>query len=401
MIRRLGVLALFAGGACLPWLGAADDNAGGMLSFTPAEIRAILKHGPWPMQWSPDPSNRVSGKREAAELGELLFFETRLSGTGKVACVSCHMPDRGWTDGLKRGVALAEVDRNTPPIMNVRYSRWFGWDGGSDSLWAQSIKPIVDARELGASPQHAATLIRADADLSCRYRKAFGQPPSATDDEAVLADLAKALAAFAETQTSNRTPFDDFRDALARGDEQAASQYPEPVRRGLKIFIGKGGCNTCHMGPNFTSGEFHNVGIHYFKAGGGVDSGRYDGIRNLLASRFNLLGPYNDDRARSTATPTRHVELTQRNFGEFRVPSLREVAFSGPYMHNGEIPTLREVMRYYSELNEERLHQDGERILRPLKLSAQETDDLIAFVESLTSLRRPTWVGKPDLPPCK
>jgi cytochrome c peroxidase len=118
--------------------------------------------------------------------------------------------------------------------------------------------------------------------------------------------------------------------------------------------------------------------------------GRHGGIKALLASRYNLLGRFNDDPARSTATSTRHVRLEHRNFGEFKVPSLRNLARTAPYMHNGSLRTLREVLRHYSELDENRLHADGERILVALRLSEQETDDLLAFLDSLNepALRR-------------
>jgi cytochrome c peroxidase len=109
---------------------------------------------------------------------------------------------------------------------------------------------------------------------------------------------------------------------------------------------------------------------------------------------LNLLGRYNDDPSRSTATGTRHVEPQHRNFGEFRVPGLRNVARTAPYMHNGSVATLREVVSFYSELNEERLHADGEKILRPLKLNATDIDDLVAFLESLTSVEHAVAAGR-------
>jgi cytochrome c peroxidase len=140
----------------------------------------------------------------------------------------------------------------------------------------------------------------------------------------------------------------------------------------------------CHVGPHFTNGEFADVGMKFFVAPGRVDGGRHAGIRKLKASPLNLLGRYNDDAARSTATGTRHVELQHRNFGEFRVPGLRNVARTAPYMHDGSLATLSDVVRHYSELSEERLHADGERILRPLRLAQGEADDLVAFLESLT-----------------
>src|SRR6185436_19410077 len=228
-----------AGAACA--LLAAASPAEQELAkpvFTDSEIRIILSHGPWPAPAQPDPTNRVSGKPDAIELGTRLFFDQRLSAKGTVACASCHVPERNWTDNLRHGVGMSEVDRNTPTLMNLSGSRWYGWDGASDSLWSQSLRPILDERELAATPRHVARIVRDDEQLSCRYRKAFGAPPSSTDDDAVLVDVGKALAAFQETLMSGSTPFDRFREALARGEPPSSWRYSEPAQRGLKIFIG-------------------------------------------------------------------------------------------------------------------------------------------------------------------
>jgi cytochrome c peroxidase len=352
------------------------------LAFTDAERGAILAHGPWPPAFAPDPSSRASGKAEAAALGERLFFDRRLSANGEVSCARCHVPERNWTDGLPRAVGLARVDRNTMSVLNVRVQRWFGWDGANDSLWAQSIRPLLDAREMGLTARAVAAVVRGDADLACRYRKVFAEVPA--DDEAVLVGVAKALAAFQEALVSGRTPFDDFRGALERNDAAGMAKYPEAAQRGLKLFIGKGRCNACHLGPAFTNGEFHDTGIPFFIEKGRVDPGRHAGIEKLRASRFNLFGPYNDDASRSTATGTRHVRLEHRNFGEFRTPSLRNLALTAPYMHNGRLATLRDVVNHYSTVSPDRLHADGEAILRALNLTEQETDDLVAFLETLS-----------------
>src|SRR5688572_29519447 len=170
--RALGGVALMMAASVTP----ANDVA-----FTDAEVRAILSHGPWPAPATRDPTNRASGNRAAIEFGERLFFDTRLSATGKFACVTCHVPERNWTDNRSRGAATAEVDRNTPTLMNVRLGRWFGWAGGADSLWSQSIRPILDARELGANARHVAELVRKDEQLACRYRRSYGTAPSPAD----------------------------------------------------------------------------------------------------------------------------------------------------------------------------------------------------------------------------
>jgi len=372
-MRAAGALVLFVAA-----IGAASA-----VDFTPQEVRAILRHGPWPPAWNPDPSNRVSGKPEAIALGEKLFFEPRLSTKGDVLCATCHVPYRGWQDGRARGMGHVEVDRNTQSLINVRLNRWFGWDGAGDSLWAQSVRPMLDAREMGGSASHAAAFVRGDAEYACRYRRAFGANPPA-DDEALLADIGKALAAFQETLVSGRSAFDDFRDALERGDAAKAAAYPANAQRGLKIFVGKGNCTFCHVGAAFSNGEFHDVGISFFIRRGEVDAGRHGGIQTLRKNPFNLLGRYNDDRTGSAAIKTKHVALAHRNYGEFKVPGLRNVAQTAPYMHSGRLATLTEVVRHYSDLNLDRLHLDGEAILKPLKLTEQEIADLVAFLESLS-----------------
>ena len=390
-------LTLAVGG--LSWVSGAQES--GIVQFTQTELRSILSHGPWPMQWSPDPSNRVSGNAHAVDLGERLFFDGRLSVKGNVSCGTCHIAEYNWTDGVARNTGQARLDRNTPTLMNLRHQRWFAWDGAADSLWSQSMRPILDVRELASNATHVANYLRADADLSCRYEKAFGVKASAQDDEAVLVGIGKLLAAFQEMLVTDVSPFDTFRDALARGDAAVASLYPQSAQRGLKLFVGKGQCNMCHLGPMFTNGEFHDIGVSYFIDGNTVDGGRHEGIKKLRASKFNLLGPYNDDATRASALHTLHLKSEHRNFGEFKVPSLRNVGYTGPYMHSGALRTLDDVVRHYSDLPVDRLHADGESILKPLKLTQGESADMLAFLRSLNMDRAPPWRGKEYAhPPC-
>lgn len=336
-----GMLAALAA-FCPPHGLAAEDPP----ALTDAEIRAILAHGPWPVPLATDPANRVSGKREAVEFGERLFFDNRLSGSGKFSCSTCHVPERNWTDNRTRGAAAAEVDRNTPTLMNVRLGHRFGWDSAAASLPAQSIRPILSARELGASARHVAELLRNDEQLSCRYRKAFGAAPSASDDEALLADVGRALAAFQETFETPPTPFDRFRNALAQGEPIKPWVYSEAALRGARLFVGKGNCSSCHSGPNFTSGELRNNGFSAYAAKGRADTGKD---------------------------------------GAFKVPTLRHLFLTPPYGHHGEVATLADAVRHYSER--------GSSELQPLKLSAAEQTDLVVFLESLSTFSNP-W--RPD-----
>jgi cytochrome c peroxidase len=382
---RFAASLLALSGAMLCLAGVAQP-AGEPLPLSADEIARVVAHGPWPPPATRDPSNRVSGTPEGIELGRRLFVDPRMSAAGYIACVSCHQPDRAWTDGKARAHGMADVDRNTITLQNLRSTRWFGWGGAADSLWAQSIRPILDPREVDSSPALVKRLFQRDPEMACLYRRAFGVAPTG-HGEAVLVNVGKALAAFQETLVTGRTTFDELRDALASGDparqRAAIDAYPEGALRGLRFFVGNGRCATCHNGPGFTNGEFHDIGIPFFVGPGKVDPGRHEGIREVQQSRYNLLGRFSDDRRRS-ATATQHVTLEHRNWGEFRVPSLRNVAVTAPYMHNGSLPTLRHVLGHYSEFDEDRIHRDGERILRPLRMTDAEIDDVIAFLDTLT-----------------
>lgn len=383
-------------------LAGAPGHAQPRADLGPSEVRRILRHGPWPPPPAPDPTNRASGDPLAVALGRRLFFDARLSAGGTVACATCHVRERAWADGRPRGLGLAPLDRNTPTLLDAVLHRWHGWDGGADSLWAQAIRAILDPREMGAGAGHVAGVVRGDPILACLHARVFGPLPRAGDgDERLLVGAGKALAAFVETLRSGRTPFDEFRDALARGDEAAAARYPAAARRGLRVFVGSGRCSLCHVGPHFTNGEFHDVGVPYALGPGRVDAGRHAGLKRLRADRFNLLGPYSDDTSGQAAVKTRHVEPHHANFGQFRTPSLRNVALTAPYMHDGRLATLRDVVSHYSRLDLERLHTHGEQLLGPLHLSEAAIEDLVAFLESLTDPQAPA-APLPALPlhPC-
>jgi cytochrome c peroxidase len=369
------------------------------VAFDAAERARILQHGPWPMPWSPDPSNRVSGKPEAVAFGERLFFDTRLSGNGLISCAGCHRPKQHWTDGHEKAIGHTGVDRNTPSVENLRHARWFGWDGAHDNLWSQSLRPLVDAREMNFSVAQIAKVVREEPAFACRYRAAFGAPVPA-DDEQVAVDAANAMAAVQETIVSGRTAFDDFRDALERDDRAAMARYPDDAKRGLKLFVGRAQCSACHAGPAFTNGEFQDIGIAHFLRPGVVDPGRHEGLRKLRASPYNLLGRWNDDPTRRTATGTRHVVHDHRNFGAFKVPGLRNVAETAPYMHDGSVRTLRDAVRHYSELDPDRVHADGGTLLQPLKLGDGEIDDLVAFLRTLTEPPAPFRRRETTEPKC-
>lgn len=368
MARSTGLL-LLALLVAFPGLATRAETA-----WSADEIKHVTSLGPWPPPMRRDPGNRVSGQAKAIELGRRLFSDARMSPVGYIACVTCHQPDRSFTDNKARAHGLADLPRNTPALANVRLQRWLGWGGASDSLWMASIRPILDAREFDGSTASVAKLFVRDPELAACYRQVFKESPQARP-ERTLVNVGKALAAFQETLMTARTPFDDFRDALVRGDRAAAATYPAAAQRGLKLFVGPGGCIACHSGPNFSDGEFHRGAPPGDSAVLGLDDGgRIDDARRLKSSALNLLGAHNDDRSRGNGDATRALIVNDALRGRFRTPGLRNVAVTPPYLHNGSVERLQDAIAHASAL------------------SARQIDDLAAFLASLSDTygeRRP------------
>jgi cytochrome c peroxidase len=321
-----------------------------------AALQAALAHGPWPAAPVRDGSNRVSGQPAAIAFGEALFHSTRLSRVDGLRCASCHEPWRRFTDGRPLGRGAENGDRNTPTLLNAALQRWYGWDGANETLWAQTIRPLLDAREMRSDPATIAAAVRGDERYRAMYRATFGTEPGG-DDTLVMVDLAKALAAYQETLVSGRTPFDDFRDALADGDRIGRQAYPEAALRGLRLFDGAARCATCHSGPTFSDGAFHLTAI-------GHDGGRAEALKRLAASPYALSGRYND------GAPLRAAETGEA--GAFRTPGLREVAATGPWMHDGSVANLCEAVDHHAGETGPPLTPDQRR-------------DLVAFLRTLSS----------------
>jgi cytochrome c peroxidase len=356
--------------------------------LTAAETKRVLSHGPWPLPVTSDSGNAYSQNIAVQRFGKKLFFDRRLSSNGLVSCASCHAPTKAFSDGLtisKSSVSEETLGRNSPSLLNAVHERWYGWDGASDSIWSQSLRPLFDRREMGLTPEKLRALLVKDDKLATAYAKLFPDPVLA-DDDAIAVNIAKSIAAYVSTLTSGKTSFDVFRDSLEKGDLRAAGRYPKTAQRGLQIFIGKGQCSTCHVGPMFSNGEFGDIGVPFFIKPGVADEGRYGGIIALKKSAYNLLSKFSS-ASNSDKVKVLYVDAQHRNFGEFKVPSLRNVAQTAPYMHNGSVASLEAVVTHYSELNADRLHADGDQILKPLNLNDQEKRDLVAFLRSLSIKR--------------
>ncbi len=360
----------------------AAHGASAQVILSEGEIRQTLRHGPWPAEVTLDPSNRVSGDPSAIAFGSALFFDPALSRDGTMSCATCHQPERDFTDGLARAEGRDLLDRNTQALWNLAGQRWFGWSGDSDNLWAQNLTPILNPLEMGQDEVSLRITI-ADGPRRAGYEAVFGDIAPHTPVETAV-NVSKALAAYIETLRTGKTSFDAFRDALAEGDMAAAGTYPQDAQRGLQIFLGHGRCTFCHSGPAFTNGEFHDAGVPYFLETGRVDPGRAAGIEALRASPYTLDGQFSDDPVKSGAWAVRNLRFQHGNFGIFRVPTLRRVARTAPYMHDGSLPDLAAVVQHYNNIDMERLHTEGEAILRPLGLSDQQADDLESFLQSLS-----------------
>ena len=387
-LSRLLLLVLLL---CAPFMAEAQSTIAP--DFSDARLQRILALGPWPPLLLPDPGNRVSGQARAIELGRLLFRDPRMSPVGYIACVTCHQPDRSFGDGKARAHGLADLPRNTPALANLRQQRWFGWGGTSDSLWMASIRPMLDAREFDGSPQTIARLFERDPELAACYRKVFHAAPGG-DLQRTVANVGKALAAFQETLVTGRTPFDDFRDALQRKDAVTAALYPAAAQRGLLLFVGQAACVACHSGPNFSDGDFHPGPEPVAGAPAGADTGRLEGARYLKASPFNLLGRFNDDPRRANAAATRKLLPRDELRGQYRTPSLRNVALTGPYLHDGRFEHLRDALQH---------RQQGQAGLSVAPLTTQQVDDLAAFLATLSDTygeRRPWAANRTAGPNC-
>ena len=379
------VLILLVGMAPSP-ASYADNNTTNTPVFTDNETRLIITLGPWPATVPADPGNELSGLTWAEQLGQQLFSDKDLSGDSTLSCASCHQAANGFADQQPLAQGARQLVRNTQGLLDIGLQRWFGWDGGADSLWAATLRPMLSDTEMAGDIQTVADRLRYKPYLvdslkqSGQHNEAWNLP-----DEALVVLAAKSIAAFMRTLSSDITPFDRFNQALANNDTDAQRQYPVAAKRGLRIFIGDANCHLCHFGPNFSNGEFHDTGRPFFTGVGKVDSGRYAGIKRVRNDRYNLAGTFNGTAVSHEIRKTTRVKLIQDNFGQWRTPSLRNLNLTAPYMHDGSLSTLRDVVDAYADIDSSRLHSKGESILKPLDLSNAQRNDLVDFLQSLTA----------------
>lgn len=372
-MRRLSVIAAIAL-LCAP---PAQADA----SWSAAERRVIAAMAPERLPPPPpSPGNRVADLAPARALGEALFNDRALSRDGRVACATCHQPSRQFSDGRRFGRGLAEVDRHVPTLLASAWSPWQFWDGRSDSLWSQAVQPLRDAREHGLD---APRLLRALQRHRVPYAALFGPLPARIDSEhagtTLFVNVGKAIEAYERTLRPPRTRFDDYAAAVAAG--RPASQLDAREQAGLRVFIGKGQCARCHLGPLLTNHGFSNTGLAG-RRHGRDDIGRERGLAQALASPLRCGGDWHDARP-AVCPQLAHARLHAPEWlGAFKVPTLRQVARTAPYMHDGRFATLEAVVDHYRRAQ----NPDGDfghTELRPLALTPQERSDLVSFLKVL------------------
>lgn len=415
--------------ALLVSLPQADESAAGGLQLSPAEVALALEFSPLPPPPA-DPTNSWADDPAAARLGRSLFFDPRLSGPGTVSCSTCHLPDQGWGDGRALAHGVADHTRHSMTLWNVAYNRWFFWDGRKDTLWGQALEPLEDPREHQSSRLAVLHVIASDPDYTRAYTELFGPLPALHDSERfpaqgrpvpdddehphavawnamapgdqaaadrAYANLGKSIAAFERAIVSRPAPFDVFVEGLRQGDSAKLAALSASAQRGFSLFVGKGQCFLCHDGPGFSDGEFHGNRI---PLGPVRDPGRALGIEKLRRDPFNSLSEHADDGGRSGRIK---LSLAPRGFhipGDFKTPGLRNVAVTAPYMHDGQMASLEEVVAFYSSLeNAAAPDPTGERLIEARNFSAGEQADLLAFLRALTNEHLPAELtSAPETP---
>ena len=318
----------------MPWLQAVSAES-------PKEKPPKPPLGLPAVQWPAD--NPYSS--EKAELGRFLYFDPRVSSSGSISCATCHEPKKAFTDGnaVSTGIAGQKGGRSAPTVINRAYSTQQFWDGRADSLEEQAKGPIANPLEMTAEKTadaaHTESLKRLAAipGYAKRFEQVFG------DKKATIDHVAKAIATYERTVYSGNSPYDRYQ----AGDKQALT--PAQVR-GMDIFFNKAACDSCHLGFNFTDGSYVNIGI-------GMDKPKPD------LGRFQVTAK-DEDR------------------GAFKTPTLREIEHTGPYMHDGTLKTLEEVVEHYNKGGIKNPALDQR--LKPLNLTDQEKQDLVAFLKSLS-----------------
>ena len=343
-----GGLLLAASAACAPFLGANPsfetlvDPQGHTVTVAsghPSLQKWLLPETP------PSPADNLLTPERAA-LGKMLFFDPRLSGTGRSTCASCHVPERGWSDGMPKSVRFMGgiMTRASPTIVNIGYNSIQLWDGRSPTLEHQALNGMSPTGSMNAGPDKPGVGY-SNIEKNRGYQQAFER---AYPGEGITPkSLAKALASFERSVISRESPFDRW----VAGDSGAMSAQQV---EGFRVFIDqkKANCSVCHAPPNFTDNGFHNIGLKSFE-GEKPDLGRFQ---------------------------QRPVAVMK---GAFKTPTLRDIDLTAPYFHDGSARSLTQVVEHYARGGDAKTNLSPE--MKALTLTAAEKEALVAFLQGLTT----------------
>jgi cytochrome c peroxidase len=345
----VGLCALIALGSLILFMGACQQEAPRpRADLTPYPLQIPLGLEKDYAKWIPADNPLTVAK---VELGKKLYFDPRLSVDGNISCATCHNSQFGFSNGVpvSAGFQGKLGDRNSPTTLNRLYSTLQFWDGRAKSLEDQALGPVQNPAEMANTLPGMIANLNKISGYKPEFLRAFGS-------EEITADrVGEALATFERTLLSGNSPYDRFQ----AGDTEALS---ESAKRGLVVFMGKGKCNECHTLPYFTDEQFHNLGVGMDKPK--PDLGRFD------------------------------VTHEEKDKGAFKTPTLRNIAETYPYMHDGSVETLDEVVEIYDRGGTRNPYLDAK--IKPLGLSEKESKDLVEFLKSLTG--EPLKIEPPTLP---
>ena len=281
---------------------------------------------------------------ERVRLGRWLFYDKRMSKDATVACATCHRPEHAFSEPTPHstGINGQEGGRKAPTFLNAAVTLYpnFFWDGRASSLEDQALGPVANPIEMGNTHEAMVMTLKNIPGYGAYFKEAFGT------EEVTKERIAQAIAAYERTRMSGNSPYDRWR----KNKDQAA--VTDQAKQGHELFFGKGACNQCHLGNNFTDSLFHNLGVGW----------------DAKTKAFKDVG-----RAA--------ISKNEADTGAFKTPTLRDVAKHAPYMHDGSVATLRDVMVLYNKGGEKNPQLDPK--MQPLKLTDAEIDALVAFMEAL------------------
>lgn len=376
-----------------------------------AALPALSKIEPTPICMSTPNCDAAS----LIALGRALFFDPGIAPKSALACASCHNPQSGFGASPAVAERFRHLPRSIPSITNLRDQRWFFWDGRSERLWAQAIEPLESRREMNSHRLLAVRHLAEQPTLLSVYRRAWSGQSGIVDSaqqvlaslpncsetvdcqalwasmlpaqqdlvNSVFAQLLQAIEAYELTLTTPPTRFDHYVQSVRASETTLISGLSLREREGMTLFFGQARCVTCHSGPSFSDGGFHNLFLPAPPGRPREDAGRFAGVQQLkqmaskaepgLPSRIGDITPY--------------LEIAADNWGQFKTPNLRNLGGRSEFMHNGVFKPLAEVLHYYNTLDSAIvIHHHTNALLEPLNLSDSQ---LLALEDFLKVISQP------------